>query len=226
MHSADLEHRYRGQVAAGYDARRSASRKWMNEQEAVDRFLSQFAAGSTILDIPVGTGRFLALHKKHKLVATGIDVSPDMLGQAQRKATELDLSISLGHGDIRAIGAAAASFDVVVCIRFLNWIDTAAFDTVIRELTRVSRGYLILGVRTYVRPAELKMWSLLQMAGWLSWRVRRALRSQLFVHEPEDVRGAFSRNRLQVRSKALVDRHAGGTEYNIYLLERVDPAKI
>lgn len=223
MNFTELAQRYRGQVAVDYDARRATRTKWQREQEAVGQLLSRLPAGSSLLDVPVGTGRFIELYKAHGLAATGLDVSTDMLAEAARKAAPLGYAMPLWQGDIRRIDAPDASFDTVLCVRFLNWVDTPTLGSVLDELCRVSRRRLILSIRTYLPASAGQLWSPPGLGRWIlqrAWRVYSALRSKLHVHRKTDVQQLLAKHRLRVVSMTLVDLHGNGTDYNIYLLEK------
>src|ERR1700722_6805388 len=118
-----LATRYQGPLARKYDSRRRHGAQWLREQAAVEALLARLPAGSTLLDIPAGTGRFIPLYKNHALRASGMDSSADMLAEAQSKANEIGFAIDLRTADIRRIDAPDASFDCVLCMRFLNWVD-------------------------------------------------------------------------------------------------------
>ena len=73
------------------------------EHQAVAGFLSQLDPGSCVLDIPVGTGRFIPLYNNLGLRATGVDASIDMLGEARAMADRVGAEMSLDEGDIFAL---------------------------------------------------------------------------------------------------------------------------
>lgn len=208
-----LTRRYTGDTAQHYDARRSGSAKWQAEQAIVERLLSRLAAGASLVDIPVGTGRFLRLYRQLGLAATGMDVSDDMLARAREKHTDLPLR----RGDIRAIDAADGAYDCALCIRFLNWIDTEPFEAVIRELARVSRRHVIVGVRSFAPSSRLTLRRRLRQR----WTRRQPhVEGQIVVHDHDAVHAAFHAARLIVESASCVERSPDGTDYEIYHLTK------
>lgn len=58
MTNYPAKNRYRGEVATKYNTKRSSSAKWKKEFEILDKVISRFEPGTSILDIPVGTSRF------------------------------------------------------------------------------------------------------------------------------------------------------------------------
>src|ERR1700734_434447 len=147
---------YTGGVAASYEAERTGGPEWPKEQAVVERFLATLPAGATIVDVPVGTGRFLEFYKKFNLSPTGLDISLDMLASAKAKADGLGLEATLKKGDIRRIDALDKSFDAALCVRFVNWIDFTSMAAVLGELDRVARSTLILSVRVWPTPRTLR----------------------------------------------------------------------
>lgn len=136
-----FESKYTGRVAADYDARRAQSPKWQFEQHAVAEMLRSIAP-RTVLDAPVGTGRFLALYEELGIEATGIDVSLDMLGRAAGRTAALLL-----HADIFSFES-VRMFDCVVCVRFLGWLPPAQKAQALSRLTALSSRHVLLSMTT------------------------------------------------------------------------------
>lgn len=132
---------YYGSVAAQYEAKR-ADGKWEREHEAVKDLLQFFPAGSTVLDIPCGTGRFQPIYQELQFAACGMDVSGDMMALAQRRG------LRTMKGDIRDIPFSDGAYDVAVCVRLLNWFTVSQMQQALAELARVTAGAVIVGVRT------------------------------------------------------------------------------
>jgi len=142
LNAAVTRETYRGEKAATYDEARDREAKWRREHDAVTEFL-QGAAG-TVLDIPVGTGRFLSLYRELGLEAVGFDVSDEMLSLARQK----DAAARLDQGDIFGIPLPNKSVDTAVCVRLLNLITEDEMVMAIKELARVTRDRMILSIRT------------------------------------------------------------------------------
>ncbi len=134
------QHHYRGSVARTYEARR-AGPLWNAEQKAVERAIRSWDKGATVLDVPVGTGRFLPLYDKYGLRAVGVDVSPDMLHEAKKKGARA----SLHQASIYNLPFSDASFDHAVCFRILNWMALDEVQQALAEVRRVTACTLLLG---------------------------------------------------------------------------------
>ncbi len=208
-----LTDRYTGATALHYDARRTGTLKWQTEQAIVERLLGTLPEGASVVDIPVGTGRFLPLYRKLGLAATGMDVSADMLARAREKGTGLPLRLS----DIRHIAASDGEYDCALCIRFLNWVDDDGLRAAVRELARVSRQHVIAGVRSYAPLSRLTLRRRIRQQ-WARWQPRAA--GALVVHDHAVVLDAFRQAHLAVESTSLIERSPDGTDYEVFHLRR------
>jgi ubiquinone/menaquinone biosynthesis C-methylase UbiE len=205
---------YTGGVAASYEAERTGGPEWPKEQAVVERFLATLPAGATIVDVPVGTGRFIEFYKKFNLVPTGLDISLDMLASAKAKAETLGLAATLKKGDIRKIDAPDKSFEAALCVRFVNWIDFASMEAVLGELSRVARSTIILSVRVWPTPRTLRQ-KLGQM--WSRWHRRHA---ELNFHNTEATEALFAKLGFVIADSAVLRRRKDQTSYTFYLLRR------
>jgi len=143
---AQTAKKYRGRKAETYDEVRQKQERWRIENETVERMLRVLRPRS-VLDVPVGTGRFLDLyHELNVRSVKGIDVSGEMLALAARKIKPGSrVVLHLGHAE--DTGMQDATFDAVVCVRFLDLIDEDAMRAVVREICRVARVAVILTIR-------------------------------------------------------------------------------
>ena len=132
---------YRGTHAKRYEAVRRG-KLWKLEHGAVGDFVDTLPVGSRVLDVPVGTGRFLPIYESAGMDAVGVDVSEDMLAEARGKGTGAELQA----GDIYALDFPNEHFDAVVCFRIFNWMDLEEAERAVREMARVCRGRLAMSV--------------------------------------------------------------------------------
>jgi ubiquinone/menaquinone biosynthesis C-methylase UbiE len=179
--------KYSGAMAAGYERKRMKQQRWHEENALVAAMLSSQKLNS-VLDVPVGTGRFLRLYRKLNLACVGIDSSPAMLALARRKRQPGQLLI----GDARQLLLEDKAVDATVCVRFLDLIEEHAMRQVVAELCRVTRTCIILTIRLggkYVLKVNTathdakKFTALLTKCGWRAaedkmifkqgWRVLR-----------------------------------------------------
>lgn len=71
------------------------------------------ADGGHILEVGVGTGKNFAFYPDAARI-TGIDFSPKMLEQAQRKRQRKQIAVDLAQMDVQALDYADNSFDTVI----------------------------------------------------------------------------------------------------------------
>lgn len=145
-----------GVKARNYERTRSSNPKWAIEQEVFGDLVSQFADGSTVLDVPFGSGRFADVYQRKHLSVIGIDSSTDMLAEAGRLRSETTAGFDLRIGDARHLPLADASVDLVVCCRFLvGIVSFGDARKVLAEFRRVVRTAAIidLAVRDDHLPA-------------------------------------------------------------------------
>jgi SAM-dependent methyltransferase len=223
MESSELAGRYRGATAAGYEQQRIGEPSWPREQASVSSMLEVFSPQATLIDVPVGTGRFFEFYHARKLRPTGVDVSGDMLAQARRKALDVGLTATLEEGDIRRLRFAADAFDGAVCIRLLNLIEFPDVVQAIRELARVSRHYVILGARCFVPVHDLA-----RRPGGLALVTRQAARRlrakassrALRIHSRAALLDTVAQSGLTIIRSATIEQFADGSELVVYLLEK------
>ena len=137
-------------VVASYDAerfegrwqRRSTARKW----NAIRRGLGEeFERIGSVLDVPCGTGRFTELLLGAGKRVVNADRSRAMLLAAREKAGEG--SARHVECDAASLPFADASFDLVLCVRFLLHVPKPMRAGLLREMGRVSRRWVVVDVR-------------------------------------------------------------------------------
>ena len=214
-----LKQAYFGDVATRYDAIRAGS-KWQAEQEAIQGLLSRIRetlGNYSLLDIPVGTGRFLEFYRDGGVAATGLDVSGDMLAEAGKKAAALDYPVKLELGNVLDLRDRIAGFDVTLCIRLSNWLDAGCLAQAIGELSRAARRFVVFGVRTY--PEKERTAGRAWVQG-LRELARRLKGNRIAIHREKTVLAAFAAAGLAIRDEREIERGAEGSRYAIYWLEK------
>lgn len=146
--------KYTGTVATGYDAKRDQSPKWAAEQSIVEGFIDTFEG--TVLDIPVGTGRFIPAYERNKLDWLGVDLSLDMLNEAAAKAT---LRPKLVQGDVTRLGdiMGPKSVDYAIMCRLTRWLTAEQRKEALGQLQKVTRKAIIFTARIADHPYAYPM---------------------------------------------------------------------
>jgi ubiquinone/menaquinone biosynthesis C-methylase UbiE len=149
----DGYHKYTGSVAANYDGDRQVEAHWWKEDEFIREFFCEKVV-SSLLDTPVGTGRFFR-HYRRAATVVGVDVSEDMLKEARLRLSQLPASTigSVERGDILSLRFADRQFSLAVVWRLLHLIPADLLPKAIGELCRVTDRELL--VQTYsVAPPQ------------------------------------------------------------------------
>lgn len=125
-----------------------------------------------ILDVGCGDAALLADLARRGAIVTGLDENPAMLAAARARLEQEDLTVTLVKGNALNLPFADASFDIVMGITVLCFVEDD--ERAIDEMTRVLRpgGRVVIG--------ELGRWSLWaaqrRVKGWLgsvTWRAAR-----------------------------------------------------
>ena len=95
---------------------------WVNE---IERYV-HLDSIQTILDIGTGAGFLAILCSKYDCDVTGIDISPEMIHQAQNLSQELNVHIQFKVMDAEDLNFADDSFDLVIA-RNVTWLMTNPF---------------------------------------------------------------------------------------------------
>lgn len=157
--------KYWGATAQGYNAKRYTQPKWWTEDRLLKDFLSDMPPGIIVVDIPVGTGRFIPFYNERGFLVRGYDASPDMLAEAQKEVN--GGHVFLRHGDITAIDLRDNSCDVAVAIRILRYLSEESVVKALKELQRIATQRVIFNARVANHPIARPI-SLIESAldGW------------------------------------------------------------
>lgn len=185
---------YSPSEAATYEADRETEPLWLVENAFV-RTLVDSTPATSVLDAPVGTGRFLDLYQGKSV--TGIDLSQAMLDEAQKRATSLSLSnVVLQLGNVSELPFNNKQFGLVISWRLLHLLPPEAMAGALAELARVCLGTLC--IQTYERAAlsarllaKTKRWVRrfsLTFAG--KWRLTPWSHIRAYTHSRYDIEQA------------------------------------
>jgi SAM-dependent methyltransferase len=115
-----------GRIAAGYV--RGAA-------EFIARL--ELDPGERVLDVACGTGNLAIPAARAGAAVTGVDIAPNLIGQATSRAAEERLAITFDVGDAEELPYESRSFDTVVTM--FGAMFAARPDRAARELLRVTR---------------------------------------------------------------------------------------
>ena len=198
-----LDTRYTGKTAVDYEKERTCDDQWGKENFAVNHILKHIKP-KTLLDIPIGTGRFISLYKENNISTTGVDISWDMIRESEKKNNDLPYKIKILKGSIFSLDFLKNSFECSVCMRFLNWIDEEKLFIALKSLYDKSEKYIIISLRTTDTSSKsLK------------------LDNNFIIHSYHVFSIFIEKIGLNIVEKRYINKRYGG-EFNIYLLEKKD----
>ena len=107
--------------------------------------VANISFGSTVLDIPCGTGRLSLFLNRIGYHVEGGDISAAMVKKSQKKAALAGINgIKFSVIDAENINFPDEYFDAVVSLRLLGHTAPPVRIKILRELSRVCKGPLIL----------------------------------------------------------------------------------
>jgi ubiquinone/menaquinone biosynthesis C-methylase UbiE len=175
---------YTGNIARGYDARRSGQIKWRREQEILAEIIGALPVGSSVIDIPCGTGRLFPFFAERSVKVMALDISEDMINVARAKHALSGGDITIGRGDIFNIDMPDRSVDTAFAIRIMNRIGIDDVPRALKELQRVAQRQVVFNLRVdrgnsrYRHPVPM---SLVRAAMAPEWQIV----SDREIHEPD-----------------------------------------
>ena len=128
-------------------------REWLGER-----------ATGRVLEVAIGTGRSLPFYVTATSL-TGVDLSPEMLAVARRRADERGLPLDLLVGDAEALPVEDAAYDTVLCSLSLCTIPDPA--AAIAEMKRA----LVPGGRLLLLDHVASSWPPVYAVQWLVERI-------------------------------------------------------
>jgi len=150
-YSLRKQHYRDNDIASGYDDLRFGGRRGRRNAakwRAIKRALDHAGDVQAILDIPTGTGRFVAQLAHEGYSVVGSDISREMMLVGRDKLRDLDdAAICFSQCDGESLPFRDATFDCVITIRFLFHLTSEARVKVLREFSRVTRRWVVADYR-------------------------------------------------------------------------------
>ncbi|HUM44472.1 MAG TPA: class I SAM-dependent methyltransferase [Fervidobacterium sp.] len=176
------------------------------EKRAVSRLL-KYTKGSSIIDIPCGSGKLNPILKATNCNIISADASPQMIEFAKGdRSADFEFMLS----DIRFIPLKSESVDILISNRFLHRIPAENHGIVLKELFRISRRYVILyfGSKTLFTSLIITLEELFNIGN----------RGEIYYLEHEDILEEIKRNNwFFVKKVKVLPLISTGT---VYLVEK------
>jgi SAM-dependent methyltransferase len=144
-------------VAAKYPAAYGNKHRDRRERRALERALGAIPAGSSVLDLPCGTGRLTGILLERGYRVTGADSSPNMVGRARSLWAAPAPQVPFEVQDALKTSYADGAFDSAVCNRlFHHFLEAATRRAALAELKRITKGALVV---SFFNLNSLGAWS-------------------------------------------------------------------
>lgn len=218
---------YDNNVATNYDCDREKEEHWNKENYFIKKYFYNKKI-KNLLDIPVGTGRFL---NSYQLIdnVVGIDISDAMLHEAQIKVVKGVLSnIKLEVGDVFSLKFPDNFFDHTVCFRLLHLIPPEFRIEFISELMRVTSGKMILQVYegkkiNMINKILNKMKTVIQnIIPSLNKEIHKEPWSHITSYSinKKELEGIIKTLKLHIFEEILLCKYKGHTNVKVYILSK------
>ena len=130
-------------AAEKYNRALVGTKKHQREGAALEKVLDHIKPGSTVLDLPCGTGRLYPQLSRRDFVISCADSSGHMTDIARENIA--DPNVSFNVCDVLDTGFADNSFDAVICNRlFHHFFESEIRIKALTELGRITRDVLIV----------------------------------------------------------------------------------
>jgi demethylmenaquinone methyltransferase/2-methoxy-6-polyprenyl-1,4-benzoquinol methylase len=165
---------------------------------------SGMKAGERVLDVGCGTGDQVFHYTRKGLIATGIDLSPDMIAYAQRRKEKQGVDkASFQVADAAALPFADSSFDGASVSLSLHEKDRPLRDKVISEMKRVVKDDGVLIFIDFSTPLPQNAYRhLVRLLEFIAGGEHHRNSKDYFAQGGLDA--LLNRNRLNVEKRALL----------------------
>ncbi|MFA5000614.1 MAG: class I SAM-dependent methyltransferase [Candidatus Paceibacterota bacterium] len=215
---------YYGDIADNYERDRVVEPIWEREQDFVRDYFSRLDMGTTILDAPIGTGRFVDFFLEKNMTVMGADISADMLAKVRDKFKNNE-KIKLFLGNVTSLPFPGNSIDYVICWRLVHLLNSKDLNKMISEFGRIFRKELI--IQTFEPRQEKK----LPLASRLIRKIRKIKNLALgkneiktwgdiknFIHKKEEISEILKIHNLKIKDNFVLGKDDPLNRERIYIV--------
>ncbi|MGM0567673.1 MAG: class I SAM-dependent methyltransferase [Elusimicrobiota bacterium] len=229
MKTGDLTKRYKGEIAENYEKKRKKSFVWEKEQLIVEYFLRKIIEvqpNPTILDIPVGTGRFLPVYNNLPVgEVIGIDISEDMISLAKKKLSKTPNSkIEFRRGNVMDVSTYEFNPSVIVCTRLFWWLHEKEVQKVLNNFLQCGAKHIILSAQVFESPFICVLPRIFQEFSLnFSKKIYKFFKHGRFfncltAHDSKFLNNKIKETGFRIKDKKLVNKEKFLISYYIYWL--------
>ena len=226
---------YFGETAENYEQDRVAEPIWQKEQDFVRGYVTNLPKGSSLIDVPLGTGRFIHLYRQYGLAAHGADVSSDMIRSVRSRGVPSSPAPPMTVADAVALPYPDLSFDYLICWRLFHLTPKKLMNRIVKELARVTRRELVFQVfsvnletrnpvaRSLTRVGRSVLFPLVCAKKALTRREQALpwLHIRSFMHYEQDILASFEASNLELLHSTTLDYY-DSKPVRVYILAKRD----
>jgi SAM-dependent methyltransferase len=227
------KHAYRGDIVTTYEIDRKRDGFWHKENRILKKLLKKYVPAS-VLDLPVGTGRFFNIYKRFDFIETvvGSDISEDMISYSRQKVINmhLDKKITLKTGDAESLDI--QPLECIVCFRLAHLLPDNILSNVITNFTKITTKYIFFQIYDLILEKERKIMNIENIFYTIFNKIKNKIFKKCndipwqhienFSHKETDLHTVFNNNHLLIKAVYNLDMHRRkNIETRIYVLEKV-----
>ncbi|MCB8914440.1 MAG: class I SAM-dependent methyltransferase [Thermoleophilales bacterium] len=149
------------EVAASYEQKRYSGRlgkyRYEREQAGVGAVIAQLPNDLHFLDVPCGIGRWWPMLEAHASRIDGLDISPAMLAEAEKRVASSSVPVSVNVGDAESLELPDDSVDAVFSHALMKHLPIPLQAQVLGEFSRVSRSWVVCAF-SVVETFSYQLW--------------------------------------------------------------------
>lgn len=228
MKIINLEKKYLAENAKNYDLNRYKNSKWVVENLIISDILKKLTLKKNkihIFDAPCGTGRIVDLITslpKLKVAYTGLDVSKDMLKEAEKKIKKdnnvyKSQLINSSIFNFNKTTLKNDKIDFLFCVRFINWIDKRKLSELLNKIKSLSPDLILFTCRSKNVLKQNNLKTLFnKILSFLSYKI---LKNDQVLHDDETITSSLDKGWI-LDSKINVETRLDGTILNILVYRK------
>ena len=217
---SDIKKHYYGSNVSNYEEKRNKQEAWHIENELISKLIIEVVnEGETVLDLPVGTGRWFDLYKDKKLKPICIDISQDMIDYAREKAKVIGIDSKFIVKDV-FLDSKLPVADCLVAIRFFNLINLQNLTHILKACDKAGVNKYIFTIRFIKKNANI-IKKLQSKKHWLIRNLKDARKKKrkghYFIHHEEHLINLYNELQLKVKKTLPIEESRGEILQVFYL---------
>ena len=208
----------------GLEARTSL--EW--DRSIVKMLTAIFSPDVQILDVGCGYGRIAIPLAELGYQIKGLDLSPQLIAEAQEEATKRGLDIEFSVGSMTEMPYSDASFDAALCLwsAFNELLDVSEQAKALQEMYRILRpsGRAVIegSIFEEATEEEIRTGRRRGPGNRISWDVIEGLPNPHYRHDPKSLADLCLG--VGITGYEIVERHWAGRPRQVLVITKQQPA--